>query len=77
MAADCKKQGKNCHYTIDIQNNSDSVVIWAIQTFNGSGERTMVGDSLLPQQTAECRPYNFCIENRLADNDIIGRTIER
>lgn len=71
LSADCRKEGSDCHYNIIINNNSPQAVILGLKQFNPQGLCILEGTDIPSGQQFEYRPFNFCIENSISDQDSI------
>lgn len=67
----CKKEGDDCHYKIEVTNNSAESVFSAIPLYKENNQCRLDGKMVLPDGEHEYEPYNFCIEKSMGANDRI------
>ena len=70
-ASTCKKEGEDCHYYIQIKNNSANQIIAAIPVLNADSKCRLDGKSVNKGEQYDFRPFNFCIENSMTNNDTL------
>jgi len=68
-AADCQKEGPNCHKSIKIYNNSSSTVFFSILIPGADGLCRMDGVKLSPNEEYLYYPYHGCIEGGLVNKE--------
>jgi hypothetical protein len=68
IASTCKKEGENCHYDIQIINNSANQIISAIPIQNAVIKCKLDGKKIEVNDTYNYYPFIGCIENSLQGN---------
>ena len=69
-AANCRKEGPNCHKTIKFYNGSSSTINFSELRYGTDGLCRMDGIELSPYEEYFFSPYGKdCIEDRLKDKD--------
>lgn len=69
----CRKEGKDCHYSVKIQNNSEKKMLWGIVSAGIKGCK-ISSSEIESKSTDKYNPYSTCIEDRLThknDSNII------
>jgi hypothetical protein len=72
LASECQKEGKNCHYHINIVNNANIEIIVGNVDIGPDSTCIINNEKNLPTGSVfEFRPFNFCIERSMSDAEVL------
>lgn len=69
-SSECKKGSKDCHYEISFQNNYNEAVVFAMSYPGSNAQCMLVGKKIDSEISFEFRPYNWCIENSIGNEEL-------
>lgn len=66
----CESEGKYCHSSISIVNNTSDTIISAIPIPDAESKCRLDGEIIEPKSSEKYFPYHHCIEDRLVNDSM-------